>query len=96
MAQEPETRPPVLTEAEREQIAAALRKAQVVFDCPMCHNKAFTILDGYTNFALTVQLGMYDFGGRSLPIALIVCNRCGFISQHALGALGLLPKGESK
>jgi hypothetical protein len=34
-------------------------------------------------------------GGQTVPAAAIVCNRCGFLSQHALGALGLLPKNES-
>ena len=27
----------------------------------------------------------------AIPTIAIVCNNCGYISQHALGALGLLP-----
>ena len=30
-------------------------------------------------------------GGPSIPSIPIICNRCGFISSHALGILGLLP-----
>lgn len=27
-----------------------------------------------------------------LPFVMIVCNNCGFISQHTIGSLGLLDK----
>jgi hypothetical protein len=32
-----------------------------------------------------------SLGGLGIPSIAIICNRCGFISQHALGTLGLLP-----
>ncbi|QIG57698.1 hypothetical protein PP358_gp27 [Arthrobacter phage Shoya] len=30
------------------------------------------------------------FSGTSVPTALLFCNRCGLVSMHALGQLGLL------
>jgi hypothetical protein len=35
-------------------------------------------------------------GGPSVPTAVLACNRCGWVAQHALGVLGLLPKKEEK
>lgn len=56
--------------------------------CPMCGNKHFIIADGYFNTMMQDRLNGIVLGGPSIPI---ICNRCGFISSHALGILGLLP-----
>ena len=66
--------------------------------CPMCGNEHFIIADGYFNPTLQNNLKGFVIGGSSIPSIAIVCSRCGFISSHALGILGLLPKqtAESK
>ncbi len=84
---------PALSEADRQKIAEALKRAQVGLHCPMCGNRHFTVLDGYLNHPVQTQLPGMVIGGQSVPTAVIVCDRCGFLSQHALGVLGLLPKG---
>lgn len=60
--------------------------------CPMCGNKHFIIADGYFNSIMQDSLDGIVLGGPSIPSIAIVCNKCGFISSHALGVLGLLPK----
>ena len=60
--------------------------------CPMCGNKHFIIADGYFNSIMQDSLNGIVLGGPSIPSIAIVCNKCGFISSHALGVLGLLPK----
>jgi hypothetical protein len=60
--------------------------------CPMCGNKHFIIADGYFNTPMQDNLNGLEIGGPSIPSIPIICNRCGFISSHALGILGLLPK----
>lgn len=62
--------------------------------CPMCGNKHFIIADGYFNTMMQDRLNGIVLGGPSIPSIPsipIICNRCGFISSHALGILGLLP-----
>ena len=59
--------------------------------CPMCGNKHFIIADGYFNSTMQDDLKNFVLGGPSIPSIAIVCNKCGFISSHALGILGLLP-----
>ena len=61
------------------------------FRCPMCNHDGFVLLDLYIRNDIQDELGSVTLGGPSIPAAGIVCSNCGFLSQHALGALGLLP-----
>lgn len=65
--------------------------------CPMCTHETFSLVGGYLGNPLQPQLGGLTLGGPLIPTAAIVCENCGFLSQHALGSLGLLPpKGGDK
>lgn len=59
--------------------------------CPMCSNNTFTISDAYISNSLQDDFQNIVLGGPAIPSIAIICNVCGFISQHALGALGLMP-----
>jgi hypothetical protein len=77
---------------QKRRIVEALEKAGVKLPCPRCTNDNFRLLDGYFNQPLQVELGGLVLGGPSVPSVVVVCTRCGYLSQHALGVLGLLPK----
>lgn len=62
--------------------------------CPMCGNAHFTIADAYLTNTLQADFNSVTLGGPSIPSLAIICTNCGFISQHSLGILGLLPKEE--
>jgi predicted nucleic-acid-binding Zn-ribbon protein len=82
---------------EKDNIINRLLEREAKLPCPRCGNTNFSLADGY--FAQTVQnnLSTYILSGQTIPSVVVVCNRCGFISQHALGPLDLLPqKPESK
>lgn len=85
----------MISNEEKQKIISELNKRINSGDikCPMCGNKHFIIADGYFNSTMQDSLinGVL-IGGPSLPSIAIVCNHCGFISSHALGILGLLPK----
>ena len=59
--------------------------------CQMCHQDSFIIADGYLNNKIQDNLDGFEIGGPTLPTVSIICTKCGFVSQHALGVLGLLP-----
>lgn len=74
---------------------AIIEKIQTIIpnlECPVCHNKHFLIADGYFNTAIQGDLNGMRIGGPSIPSIGIICSKCGFISHHALGVLGLMPK----
>lgn len=77
---------------QKQRIIDALDKAGARLPCPRCGNNNFTLLDGYFNQPVQTELGGLVLGGPSVPSVVVVCSRCGFLSQHALGALKLLPK----
>jgi hypothetical protein len=77
---------------QKQRIIEALNKAGARLPCPRCGNNNFTLLDGYFNQTVQTELGGLVLGGPSVPSVVVVCARCGYLSQHALGALNLLPK----
>lgn len=79
-----------LTEAQKQEIIAALEKAGAKLPCPRCDNRNFTLLDGYFNQPVQTELAGLVLGGPTVPSVVVVCKQCGFMSQHAMGVLGLM------
>ncbi len=85
-----------LSQEEKKEIIKRFSEKGVKIICPMCNHNQFVIADGYFNNSLQLKLGVFSLGGPSIPSIPIVCSNCGFISQHALGVLNLLPEEEKK
>ena len=81
-----------LSDTQKRKIVEALQKRGARLPCPRCGNQNFTLLDGYFNQPVQTELGGLVLGGPSVPSVVVICTRCGFMAQHALGALGLLPE----
>jgi ribosomal protein S27AE len=84
------------SEEQRNGIVRALQERDAKLPCPRCGNNKFTLMDGLFNQPVQSKPGDIVLGGRAIPSIIIVCTRCGFMSQHALGALGLLPGGDNE
>jgi len=85
-----------MREEQKQKIIKALEERKVILPCPRCGNEHFTLLDGYFNQTIQTELTGIVIGGPSVPSIVVVCTQCGYLSQHALGVLGLLPKQEAK
>ena len=81
---------------EKDQIIKALKDRIAEQPCPRCGNEEFGLADGYFNQPLQDRIGGITLGGPTIPSVAVICNKCGFISQHALGALNLLPTPDKK
>lgn len=55
--------------------------------CPMCGNNKFVVLEGYFRNDVQPDTSGFVIGGASVPAVAIVCDHCGFISQHAVGVV---------
>lgn len=86
----------IIKEEEKQRIIKALEEHGASLPCPRCGNQQFTLLDGYFNQTIQTELKGMVIGGPSVPSVVVVCTRCGYMSQHALGVLGLLPKEGGK
>lgn len=85
----------MLSNEEKKKIADELAKRQPVLKCPMCQHNSFIMADGYFNNSMQNDLSSFNIGGQSIPTIAIICSKCGFVSQHAIGILGLLPKQDN-
>jgi hypothetical protein len=87
---------PDSSQDQKDAIIKALAERGANHPCPRCGNEAFTLLDGYFNQIIQEQPKGIVLAGRTIPSIVVACKRCGFLSQHAIGVLGLLPKEEPK
>lgn len=83
---------PQFSPEERKRIVEALESRGAKLPCPRCGNTQFVLVDGYFAHSLQHNLSSYSLGGPAIPVAVVACQRCGFLAEHAIGALGLLPK----
>ena len=87
---------PGLTQEQKDKIIAKLVERGVVLPCPRCGNQSFVMVDGYFTHSVSSEIGSIVLGGPTVPSVVTACTKCGFLSQHALGALGLLPAEKEK
>lgn len=88
--------PSLLSEEQRRLIANALEERGATNPCPRCGNENWHVLEGYFTHPLTASTRELRLGGPAVPVAVVICTKCGFVSEHALGALALLPEEESE
>jgi hypothetical protein len=83
----------------KQAIINALSEAGADMPCPRCGNKTFTLIEGYQAIQLSTEPELPHWregGGSIIPTIMVICNKCGYLMQHALGAFGLLPpEGEN-
>lgn len=79
-----------MTEKQKQNILQRIHEKIPVLECPMCHHGSFTIVDNYVSMTLMEDYRNVKMAGKAVPCVMIVCNNCGFVGFHALGAIGLL------
>lgn len=85
----------MIPEEQKKLILRILSSKIPQFQCPMCQSKVFAILDGYmTNNLQEDYKNIVLPNKQIIPSVIIVCTNCGFMSQHSIGALGLLEERE--
>ena len=80
-----------LSDPDKKRLLDTLKERGVQANCPMCSNKNFVLMDGYFSNPLQGNPNAgFVVGAPTIPTIAVVCTNCGFMSHHALGALGLL------
>lgn len=85
----------MLKDEERNKIAKILSERIGNFTCPICKRGHFSLIDGYSSYALTDNYRKINIDGKIIPFTMLVCDNCGFITQHALGTIGLIDRTDS-
>ena len=81
---------------DRSIVIQKLESKGALAPCHRCGQSQFSVLDQMANFSVQEEMQGFQLGGASVPAALVICNNCGAITPHALGALGILPNEEEK
>ena len=86
----------MLSDEERIKIGKILSERLGIITCPICKKGHFALIDGYLSHVLTDDYHQINLDGKMIPFVMLACNNCGYITHHALGALGLLNNNEAK
>jgi len=85
----------MLSEDKKQEFIAALtekiRANGQSEACPMCGNEKFLMVDACLVNVLQPDVKSVTLTGASIPTLAIICVNCGYLSQHAVGALGVSP-----
>lgn len=82
---------------DTNEIAKKLKEQNALLPCSRCGGTSFTIINSYTKLNLDSHLdGSVRIGGDIIPTCMVVCDNCGAITMHALGALGLMNKKDTQ
>ncbi len=80
-----------MDKSRNEKIVEALKTRGVTRPCPRCGHLHF---DFVAETLMTIQNdpNVFGVGGQVVPLAIVACSNCGYLSEHALGVLGLMPE----
>jgi transcription elongation factor Elf1 len=85
-----------MDQAQKDNIIRILQERGANLNCPRCGHSNFSLIDGYFNQPIQPQLNNnLIIGGPAVPSVAVVCTHCGFLTQHAIGVLGLLPPAQN-
>ena len=74
---------------DKHNIVAAL-KSRGAGSCPRCQDSQWTVSE-FSMIEVQSTMDRNSVERTTIPAIMIVCEHCGFISQHALQPLGIWP-----
>lgn len=80
------------SKTDQDLIVKTLTDRGAIRPCPRCGRPDFSLAPGLFSHPLQYKVSSLNLGGQNIPVAVVVCNNCGYLSEHALGTLGLLGK----
>ena len=78
--------------ARSKLIIETLNKKGVNKPCPRCGHPHFSVV-AEAEITVVEDTRWRAAVPQALPIVVVACSNCGFVSQHALGPIGLLEEG---
>lgn len=75
---------------DKHAIIAALKK-RGAGSCPRCRNSKWMVSE-FSRIEVQATMERDTDEKTTIPAIMIVCDHCGFISQHALQPLGIWPQ----
>lgn len=73
----------------KAEITEKLNELTKANPCPRCGGNNFSIIDGLVVHVLQDNDSALVLEGDSIFCAAVICDNCGYFSEHALGTLGI-------
>lgn len=80
------------TAIDSQSVIRELTQRGATKPCARCGGKQFSVEQGFVAMPVQTTFKSFSLGGLTIPAVVVVCNQCGAITLHSLGALGMLPK----
>ena len=77
---------------DRKLLVSRLAEKSANVNCLSCAQNNWAILED----AALIPQWINQLPAPGIPVAVMICNNCGFTRSHALGAIGLLPQDEAE
>ena len=71
---------------DRQKYLKALELKGALKPCHRCESNSFSLLNGYSYYPIQDSWHGTIVSSSKIPAFLVVCNNCGAITPHALGA----------
>ena len=75
---------------DNAQVIKALQSKGISGACPRCGSANWELAEGFIALSLSDEPQNVTLGGQVIPTVAMICGKCGFVSTHAAGALGLM------
>ncbi|MFA5453002.1 MAG: hypothetical protein WC248_05475 [Candidatus Methanomethylophilaceae archaeon] len=73
----------------------ALIARDALSPCPRCGKRRFSLGFGFSRSTLDISIEGKVLSKVEIPTVILVCDNCGFISEHSMERLGLLEEENS-
>lgn len=70
-----------------DRIAGVLLARDALHACPMCSHKTWTTTLGEGSPVIYAETGTPGTPQRTMPVQLLVCEKCGFVRMHSTKTL---------
>ena len=77
-----------------DQYITALQEKGVKAPCPRCGKNRFDII-GESSVPIQEDPSVFRVGGPSVPVILLACVNCGYLTMHAQGPLDMKHGGQN-
>lgn len=77
---------------DKDLLSKKLTEKGINPNCSSCGRNNWAVLDEAT----LIPQWINRLPAPGIPAAAMICNNCGFVRHHALGALGMLPDSEGE
>lgn len=85
----------LVNKKEHIELIEKLQKLGATKNCPRCGNDSYDVPNTYGEITTRPRLNEASTGKRIISYVILICDKCGYIAQHAITALGY-PSEEPK